>query len=177
MHLLAHAQNLDYQSQGRLTFLSWGSRITLGLWRSLGVFPLACCSLGLLLKGRAFWSSFGMWRELKCLCARTTCWKGRAWLSMHQVRIQGDCCLLFKCFKSCCQKYYEITFAHFLLNCLCPDRSTSSFYTMSQRCEECRCICCWQSPSPDLFRGALQDLHSISQILPQIICLIMTENK
>ncbi|TNN62844.1 hypothetical protein EYF80_026919 [Liparis tanakae] len=29
-----------------LTFFSWGSLITLGLWRSRGVFPLACSCLG-----------------------------------------------------------------------------------------------------------------------------------
>lgn len=48
------------------TFFSWGSRTTAGLCRSRGVLPLACICLGLFLKGRAFCSSLGMWRVLKC---------------------------------------------------------------------------------------------------------------
>lgn len=56
------------------TFFSWGSRMTAGLCRSRGVLPLACLSLGLLLKGRAFCSSFGMWSGLKCrTCLSTGC--------------------------------------------------------------------------------------------------------
>lgn len=54
------------------TFFSWGSRTTAGLCRSRGVLPLAWICLGLFLKGRAFCSSLGMWRVLKCRTCLTT---------------------------------------------------------------------------------------------------------
>lgn len=69
-----------------LTFLSWGSLITLGRCMSLGVFPLGCCCLGLLLNGKAFWSSLGMWRGLKCLWVRTTDWRENDKIFMCQVQ-------------------------------------------------------------------------------------------
>lgn len=64
-------------AQAALTFFSCGSLMTGVLLRSLGVFPGARCRFSLLLKGRAFWSSLGIWSVLNRLGARTTGWRNK----------------------------------------------------------------------------------------------------
>ena len=71
MHKACVQGSVEGQS-ALLTFLSWGSQITAGLWRSLGVLPLTSWFLGLLLKGKAFCSSLGMCSGLKWRFCLTT---------------------------------------------------------------------------------------------------------
>lgn len=80
-----------WTSQTALTFFSWGSRMTAGLCRSRGVLPLACICLDLLLKGRAFCSSLGMWRGLKCrTCLTTGCGDSRTGLKMKRTTANNN---------------------------------------------------------------------------------------
>ncbi len=73
------------------TFFSWGSRTTASLFRSRGVLPLACICLGLFLKGRAFCSSLGMWRVLKCrTCLTTGCRDSKTEWTMNRTTANNN---------------------------------------------------------------------------------------